>query len=44
MTGVTTTPSAMGPSIGAVEATDVAVLAACAIAGVVAGRLIRLPA
>ena len=44
MTGVTTAPSAMGPSIGAIEAIDVAVLAACAIAGVVAGRLIRLPA
>ena len=44
MTGVATTPSAMGPSIGAIGLTDVAVLAACAIAGVVAGRLLRLPA
>ena len=44
MTGVTATPSAMGPSIGAIEATDVMVLAGCAIAGVVVGRLIRLPA
>ena len=44
MTGVATTPSAMGPSIGAIGHTDVAVLAACAVAGVVAGRLLRLPA
>ena len=44
MTGVTTTPSAMGPSIGAIGLTDVAVLGACAVVGVVAGRLIRLPA
>ena len=44
MTGVATTPSAMGPSIGAIGLADVAVLAACAVAGVVAGRLLRLPA
>ena len=44
MTGVATTPSAMGPSIGAIGLADVAVLTACAIAGVVAGRLLRLPA
>ena len=44
MTGVTTTPSSMGPSIGAIGLTDVSVLAACAVAGVVAGRLLRLPA
>ena len=43
-TGVTTTPSAIGPSIGAIGLTDIAVLTTCAIAGVVAGRLIRLPA
>ena len=44
MTGVTTTPSSMGPSIGAIGLADVSVLAACAVAGVVAGRLLRLPA
>ena len=44
MTGVTTTPSSMGPSIGAIGLTDVSVLATCAVAGVVAGRLLRLPA
>ena len=44
MTGVTPVPSAMGPSIAAIEWLDLAVLAACAVAGVVAGRLIRLPA
>ena len=44
MTGVATTPSAMGPSIGAIGLADVAVLAACAVAGVAAGRLLRLPA
>ena len=44
MTGVTPAPSAMGPSIAAIEWLDLAVLAACAVAGVVAGRLIRLPA
>ena len=44
MTGVTTTPSAMGPSIGAIGLADVAVLGACAVVGVVAGRLLRLPA
>ena len=44
MTGVAPTPSAMGPSIAAVGLTDVAVLGACAVVGVVAGRLLRLPA
>ena len=44
MTGVTPAPSAMGPSIAATGLPDLAVLAACAAAGVVAGRLIRLPA
>ena len=44
MTGVTTTPSSMGPSIEAVELGEVAVLGACAVAGVWIGRLIRLPA
>ncbi len=44
MTGVVATPSAMEPSIGAIGLTDVTVLAACAVAGVVVGRLLRLPA
>ena len=44
MTGVTTTPSSMGPSIGAIGPGDLAALAACAVAGVWAGRLLRLPA
>ena len=44
MTGVTTTPASIGPSIGAIGLTDLAVLAACAVAGVAVGRLIRLPA
>lgn len=44
MTGVTTTPSSIGPSIGAIGLTDLAVLAACAVAGAAVGRLIRLPA
>ena len=44
MTGVTPSPSAMGPSVAAIEWLDLAVLAACAVAGVVAGRIIRLPA
>ena len=44
MTGATSTPSSMGPSIGAIGIDDLAVLAACAVAGVWAGRLIRLPA
>ena len=44
MTGVAPAPSAMGPPITAIEWLDLAVLAACAIAGVVVGRLIRLPA
>ncbi|MCY4467737.1 MAG: AbrB family transcriptional regulator [Thiotrichales bacterium] len=44
MTGVVTTPSSIGPSIGAIGFIDVVVLAACAVVGVVAGRLIRLPA
>ena len=44
MTGVTPTPSSIGPSIGAIGLTDLAVLAACAVAGVAVGRLIRLPA
>ena len=44
MTGVTTTPSSMGPSIAAVELGEVAVLGVCAVAGVGIGRLIRLPA
>ena len=44
MTGVIPTPSAMGPSVAEIGLTDITVLAACAIAGVVVGRLIRLPA
>ena len=44
MTGVAPAPSAMGPSIAAVEGIDLAVLTACAIAGVATGRLVRLPA
>ena len=44
MTGVSTTPSSIGPSISAVGLIDIAVLGACAGAGVVVGRLIRLPA
>ena len=44
MTGVTTTPSSMGPSIAAVELGEAAVLGVCAVAGVGIGRLIRLPA
>ena len=44
MTGVVTTPSSIGPSISAIGLIDITVLAACAIAGVFAGRLIRLPA
>ena len=44
MTGVTTTPSSIGPSIEAIGLTELAVLAACAMAGVAVGRLIRLPA
>ena len=44
MTGVTTAPSSIGPSIGAIGLTDLAVLAACAVAGVAVGRLLRLPA
>ena len=44
MTGVVTTPSSIGPSIGATGLLDIGVLGGCAIAGVVAGRLIRLPA
>ena len=44
MTGVTPAPSDIGPSIGAVGLTDIVVLGACAVVGVVAGRLIRLPA
>ena len=44
MTGVTTTPSSIGPSIAATGLTDLAVLGACAVAGVAVGRLIRLPA
>ena len=44
MTGVTATSSAIGPSIGAMALTDLAVLAACAVAGVAVGRLLRLPA
>ena len=44
MTGVTAAPSSIGPSIGAMGLTDLAVLAACAVAGVVVGRLLRLPA
>ena len=44
MTGVSTTPSSIGPSISAIGLIDIAVLGACAGAGVVAGRLIRLPA
>ena len=44
MTGVTTTPASMGPSIGAVGLAELVVLGACAVAGVWVGRLIRLPA
>ena len=44
MTGVTTTPSSIGPSIAATGLADLAVLGACAVAGVAVGRLIRLPA
>ena len=44
MTGVTTTPSSIGPSIGAIGLADLAVLGACAVAGAWAGRLVRLPA
>ena len=44
MTGMTTEPTAIGPSIGTSELPDLAVLAACAFAGVVAGRLVRMPA
>ena len=44
MTGVTTTPSSIGPSIEAIGLTELAVLAACAVAGVAVGRLLRLPA
>ena len=44
MTGVTATPSSIGPSIGAMGLADLAVLGACAVAGVAVGRLIRLPA
>ena len=44
MTGVTTTSSSIGPSIGAMGLTELAVLGACAVAGVAVGRLVRLPA
>ena len=44
MTGVTAAPSSAGPSIGAIGLADLTVLAACAIVGVWAGRLVRLPA
>ena len=44
MTGVTATPSSMGPSIGAVGLVDLAVLGTCAVAGVWVGRLMRMPA
>ena len=44
MTGVTTTPSSIGPSIGMMGFADLAVLGACAVVGVAVGRLIRLPA
>ncbi len=44
MTGTTTDLSAAGPSMGATPLGDLAVLAACAVVGVVAGRLARLPA
>ena len=44
MTGVTTMPSSIGPSIGAIGLADLAMLGACAVAGVWAGRLVRLPA
>ena len=44
MTGVTPTPSSIGPSIGAMGIADLSVLGACAVVGVVGGRLIRLPA
>ena len=44
MTGMTTDLSAVGPSMGATSLGDLAVLAACAVVGVVAGRLVRLPA
>ena len=44
MTGVTATLSSIGPSIAGMELTDLALLAACAVAGVAVGRLLRLPA
>ncbi len=44
MIGVAPAPSGMGPSVAATGLSDLAVLAACAIAGVAVGRLVRLPA
>ncbi len=44
MTGVAATPSSMGPSIGAIELSEVAVLGACAVVGTGLGRIVRLPA
>ena len=44
MTGVVTTPSSMGPSIGAIAPAEILVLGACTVAGVWVGRLVRLPA
>ena len=44
MTGVTTTPASMGPSIGDIELAEITVLGACAVAGAGLGRLVRLPA
>lgn len=44
MTGVTATPSAIGPSIVAIGLVDLVVLSACAVVGVAVGRLLRLPA
>ena len=44
MTGMSTEMSVVGPSVGSTPLADLAVLAACAVVGVVAGRLVRLPA
>ena len=44
MTGMTTEMSLVGPSVGSTPLRDLAVLAACAVVGVIAGRLVRLPA
>lgn len=44
MTGVVPTPDTLGPSVGDTSLVELAILAACAIGGVVVGRLLRLPA